>query len=190
MPLLLTAGLIRWLRRNAAAIKWKALGIKIGNRCHIGPSVRSADPRNVELGNRVVIGAGVQLASETGEGRLVVADGVEIGRRSIIDHAGDLTIEANVLISESAIIYTHDHGYDPRSRPSSSPLLLKEGCWIGARAIVLPCVNYIGSNSIVGAGCIVSQDVPDEHIFVGGKGRLIPRKDINLNRNTNPIVGR
>jgi len=153
------------------------LGISIGRECHIGPYIRAADPSKVSLGDHVVVGEGVQFASETNSGKLIVGNRVEIGRRSVIDHAADLTLEEGVLLSENVILYTHDHGYDPRSTPTASPLVLKKGCWIGARAIVLPCVNYIGTGAIVGAGCVVSEDVPDWHVYVGGKGRLIPRKD-------------
>ncbi|WP_417740054.1 acyltransferase [Rosistilla oblonga] len=104
---------------------------------------------------------------------------MEIGRQTILDFSGDLTIEEGALVSEGAIIYTHDHGYDPRSKPTSTPLVIKRNCWIGSRAIVLPSVNYIGENAIIGSGAVVTKDVPDGNIYVAGPGRLLKRKDLN-----------
>ncbi len=159
-------------------IKWRLLGIRMGHGCHIGPGLRAAEPASVVLGKYVVIGAFVRLASETSTGQLEINDRAEIGRGSILDHAGDLTIEEDVLLSENVILYTHDHGYDPRSKPTASSLVLKKGCWIGARAIVLPCVDMIGKGAIIGAGSIVSENVLDGHIYVSGKGRQFKRKDL------------
>lgn len=151
----------------------------MGRQCHLGPGVRCADPKSATIGKKVVLGAGVRLATETYQGTLSIGDGVEIGRHTILDFSGDLTIEKGALVSEGAILYTHDHGYDPRSKPIATPLVLKRNCWIGSRAIILPSVNTIGENAIIGSGAIVTKDVPDGHVFVASPGRLLKRKDLN-----------
>lgn len=177
LPLLLAAGMARFARRVLTLWKWKILGIQIGKSCHIGPGLRSSSPRQVIIGNAVVIGEGVRFASEIEGGRLAVGSDVEIGRGTVLDHSADLTIESGALVSEQVIIYTHDHGYDPRSEPKATPLVLKSGCWVGARATILPSVGTIGEGAIIGAGAIVVEDVQDGHIYVGPKGRQIKRRD-------------
>ncbi len=179
LPLELTTAAGRFLRRKARLTSWRLRGLTLGRQCQLGPGIRCADPKSVTMGIEVVLGAGVRLATETYQGRLSIGDGVEIGRHTILDFSGDLTIEEGALVSESAIIYTHDHGYDPRSKPTASPLVLKRNCWIGSRAIILPSVNYIGENAIIGSGAVVTKDVPDGHVYVAGPGRLLKRKDLN-----------
>ncbi|MES1944093.1 acetyltransferase [Salinisphaera sp. PC39] len=90
-----------------------------------------------------------------------------------LDFSGGLTLERDVLVSAGAIIYTHDHGRDPRSEPTFSELVVGEGAWVGVRAIVLPSVNYIGRGAVIGAGAVVTCDIPDGATYVGAKGRLI-----------------
>ena len=49
---------------------------------------------------------------------------------------------------------------------------MKEGSWIGANAIILPGVT-IGKNAVVGAGSVVTKNVPDFSVFAGAPARLI-----------------
>ncbi|HAI40259.1 MAG TPA: acyltransferase, partial [Maribacter sp.] len=50
--------------------------------------------------------------------------------------------------------------------------ILKKGCWVGANAILLPGVT-IGHNSIVGAGSIVTKDVPDNVVVAGNPAKVL-----------------
>ena len=52
------------------------------------------------------------------------------------------------------------------------PVLLKKNSWIGAGAIILPGVT-VGENSIVGAGSVVTKDVPDNTIVVGNPAKVV-----------------
>ena len=178
LPILLLAAAVRYLRRMLTPIKWRLMGITVGKHGHLGPGLRSSDPSKVVIHDRVVIGERVRFASETCIGRLDIQEGVEVGRWSMLDHSGDLTLEPSVLISEYVTIYTHDHGYDPRSQPSASPLVIKEGSWIGAHAIILPSVSVIGAGAIIGAGAVVCEDVADGRVYVGPRGRQFKRKDL------------
>jgi hypothetical protein len=80
------------------------------------------------------------------------------------------------LLSEGVLIYTQDHGYDPRSLPTCSPLEIGENVWIGARAIVLPSVRKIGNGAIIGAGALVTRDIDVDQVFVADSGRLLSKK--------------
>jgi acetyltransferase-like isoleucine patch superfamily enzyme len=116
---------------------------------------------------------------EIAGGTIQVDDGAEIGRHSVVDFSGGLQIGKNALISEGVLIYTHDHGYDPRSEPTATSLSIGENAWIGARAVILPSVSMIGDHAIIGAGAVVSQDVPAGHVCVAAKSRVFPRKDLH-----------
>lgn len=174
LPFVVAASAWRYVRRQSTAARLRYIGVAMGQRCHIGPAIRCAHPGNVRFGNRVVLGERVRLWSETPDGRLLLGDGCEVGRGTVLDFSGGLTLGDGALISEEVLVYTHDHGHDPHSVPVCRPLELGERCWIGARAIILPRVRRIGRGAVIGAGAVVTCDVPDGGVFVGASGRLLP----------------
>lgn len=176
LPFTLAASAFRLLRRKWAALVCRAYGIKVGRGVHVGPGLRFVLPWNIEFSDKCVFGNSVRLWSEEEAGRLVVGKGAEVGRECVLDFSGGLSIGEGALLSEGCIVYTHDHGYDPHSVPVAQPLSIGKGAWIGARAIILPSVRRIGDNAIVGAGAVVSRDVPDDHIHVGASGRLLTKQ--------------
>jgi maltose O-acetyltransferase len=54
-----------------------------------------------------------------------------------------------------------------------TPLEIMEDVWIGSRAIVLPGCKRIGAHSIIGAGAVVTKDVPDYAIVGGNPARIL-----------------
>lgn len=54
-------------------------------------------------------------------------------------------------------------------------VVIEEGCWIGTRAIILKGVR-VGKGSVIGAGAIVTKDVPPYSIYVGVPSmKILPR---------------
>jgi acetyltransferase-like isoleucine patch superfamily enzyme len=104
--------------------------------------------------------------------------GIKIGKNGFIasyvlmdDQYPELiTIEDNVTISYRATILTHDD-----SKGIIIPVRIEQDAWIGACTTILPGV-IIGRGSVIGAGTTVSEDVPPNAIFVGGKGRYITKE--------------
>jgi acetyltransferase-like isoleucine patch superfamily enzyme len=114
----------------------------------------------ISLGDRVVIRPGCMLfADPRSEG------------------AG-ITIEDDVMLGSSVHIYVHNHKFDDPTLPiidqghyPSEPVLLERGSWIGAGTIILPGVT-VGKNAVVGAGSVVTQDVPAFTVVVGNPARV------------------
>ena len=114
--------------------------------------------------------------------------GVKIGKNChfspyvLIDllHPELITIEDNVTISSNSMIFAHvnpttneflkNHGY-PRT---IKPVTIKEGAIISVGCIIIAGVT-IGKNSIIGAGSVVSQDVPDFCVVLGNPARIIKK---------------
>lgn len=120
-------------------------GALIGENCNICENVYIEN--DVVIGNRVTIKNGVQIW-----------DGIEI--------QSDVFVGPNVT-------FTNDR--HPRSGNSSFNLertVVSEGASIGANATLLPGI-VIGSNSVVGAGSVVTKSVPSNSIVIGNPARVV-----------------
>lgn len=91
-----------------------------------------------------------------------------------------VTIEDNVLVGGDCKIYDTDFHpikfapriqYD-RSQIKCAPITICEGAWIGAHSIILKGVT-IGKRSVVGAGSVVTHDIPDDEVWAGNPARFI-----------------
>jgi acetyltransferase-like isoleucine patch superfamily enzyme len=92
---------------------------------------------------------------------------------------GSITIGDNVLIGSGVHIYVSTHKFsDPTKNifhqgfEPSLGVVIESGCWVGANVIVLPGIT-IGENSVVGAGSIVTKDIPPRTLFAGNPARYI-----------------
>ena len=87
-----------------------------------------------------------------------------------------ITIGDNVLLAPNVQLYAAHHPLDPAERLTlrelASPITIGNNVWIGGNAIVLPGVT-IGDNSIIGAGSVVTKDIPANVVAVGNPCRVI-----------------
>ena len=91
---------------------------------------------------------------------------------------GGVFIGDNVLLGHNVVITTLNHLVDPEQRSGMIPRSVHIGnkVWVGSNVTILPGV-CIGDNSIIGAGAVVTKDVPANVIAVGNPARII--KSIN-----------
>lgn len=95
----------------------------------------------------------------------------------IIDCAGKVTIEDYVFVGHRTMILTGGHNYtlynkDRQDSILIKPVYIKEGVWIGSGAIICPGVT-IGQHAVIGAGAVVTKDVPPLTIVVGNPAKVI-----------------
>jgi len=113
---------------------------------------------------------------EGGGGRIIIGEGTKIARRVSIDITGDVTIGKRCMISEDALILTHEHDvndFHNRQKIKVKPLKIEDDVFIGSRAIILPSVNKIESNAFIGAGAVVTKDVQANSIVAGNPARFL-----------------
>lgn len=142
--------------RSYARFSYRAKGLKFPSKSYLGTGIRFNHGSLISFGERLSLADGVRMWCEapTAASRLKLGNDVQINRDVVLDFTGTLHIKDRVLVSEGAMIYTHSHGYDPRSIPKPRQLEIGEDVWIGSRAIILPSVASIGARSIIGAGLL------------------------------------
>lgn len=94
---------------------------------------------------------------------------------SIIDVA-PVTIGDNCQLAPNVAIYTAGHPLHPVSRNSmyeyGIEVTIGDNVWIGGNTVVLPGI-HIGSNTVIGAGSVVTKDIPDWSLAAGNPCRVI-----------------
>ncbi|WP_319580743.1 sugar O-acetyltransferase [uncultured Methanospirillum sp.] len=90
-------------------------------------------------------------------------------------------IGENTLLGPGVQIYTATHPVNPSTRRShvecAYPVTIGDNVWIGGGSIILPGVT-IRNNSVIGAGSVVTKDIPDDVVAVGNPCRVM--RSINL----------
>ncbi|BEV71673.1 MULTISPECIES: sugar O-acetyltransferase [unclassified Paludibacterium] len=98
---------------------------------------------------------------------------------------GEIHIGSHVMIAPNVQIYTATHSLDYLSRrewlTTAEKVVIGDDCWIGGGAIILPGVS-IGPRSVIGAGAVVTRDIPADSLAVGNPARVIRRLNQQGNR--------
>lgn len=106
---------------------------------------------------------------------IYAAENVFINFGAVILDGAKVTIGANTLIAPGVHIYTAQHPLDAAERAvweDCKPVTIGEQCWIGGHATICPGVT-IGNRSVIGAGSVVTKDIPDDCLAVGNPARVI-----------------
>jgi acetyltransferase-like isoleucine patch superfamily enzyme len=154
----------------------RALAVRVGDGVRIDPGVALLHPETFEIGDGVVIGAQANLQGRPG-GRCRIGTRAVIGAQAYLD-ARNLVIEDAVGIGPGVRILGAAHtGLEPERPPgepeaAEEPVRIERGAEVGANAVVLPGVT-IGHGSIVGAGAVVTRDVPPLAVVAGVPARIL-----------------
>lgn len=144
-----------------------------------GPNIRMGQCATVtgEKGQYVEIGV---WGREPGEGEISIGDYVLISPGTRISASDKITIGNGVMIAHGVYITDSDwHGiYDRLERPPPSPVSIQDNAWLGDSCKILKGVT-IGENSVVGAGAVVTQDVPANVIVAGNPAMVVKQLDPN-----------
>lgn len=111
----------------------------------------------------------------------VLAEGHICGLgKDFICHNRIVTIHGDLLMGEDVLFQGAGHRFDNPDVPigeqgdsPDAPLDISHDVWIGTRSIILPGCTRIGAHSIIGAGSVVTHDVPDYAIVAGNPAKII-----------------
>lgn len=105
-------------------------------------------------------------------------DNVYVNSNSVWIDTCLISVGARTLIGPNCSFYSGTHPTDPTIRngtkgpESGKPITIGEDCWFGGNVIVLPGVT-IGQGSTMGAGSVVTKDVPPYSVVVGNPARVV-----------------
>lgn len=123
-----------------------------------------------ELGKQVTVEKGANL-----QAGVILKDFSGVGINCLVSKG--TTIHEHAMMGPDCLIYTSNHKFDQESRQfkgftAVQPVVIQEHAWLGARCIILPGVT-IGKGAIIGAGAVVTKDVPDYHVAAGNPARIV-----------------
>lgn len=129
-----------------------------------------------KLGRKSIIEDFVTI--NNGVGDVLIGDGSIIGIGNTI--IGPVEVGNQVMLAQGIVVSGLNHGYEnievsPSLQPvSCKKISIADNVWIGANCVITPGVS-IGKHSVIGAGSVVTKDVPEYSVAVGNPARLIKR---------------
>lgn len=128
-------------------------------------------------GKNVNIEKGAQFSTQ-----MSLGDNSGIGVNATISPY--VTIGSNVMMGPECMIYTQNHSFANRQVPmiqqghgEFKPVVIGNDVWIGGRVIILPGV-HIGDGAVIGAGSVVTKDVPPYAIVGGNPAKVIKERPL------------
>jgi acetyltransferase-like isoleucine patch superfamily enzyme len=156
--------------------------LRLRGKARVPFSVRLRGRIQLSGCGEVVLGEGVSLNGTVVPIELVTynSGGIEIGNHTFINYGSSIAARASVKIGSYCHLghYTFVMDNDQHDvvrhmeLPPSDPVIVEDHVWIGSKAIVLPGVR-IGSRAVIGAGSIVTQDIPPRCVAAGNPARVL-----------------
>lgn len=132
--------------------------------------------KNLKFGSNVTFRKYFTLCIE-GNAKVEIGDRCFFNNGCSLNVLDGLTIGNDCIFGENVKLYDHNHKFRDVSKPvkdqgySTGKIVIGSNCWIGSNVTVLKGVK-IGSRCVVGAGCLIYKDIPDNTI-VKNKNELI-----------------
>lgn len=136
--------------------------IKRGVNCKIMPTVFIRNPKNVIIGNNFYANHNVNINGG--------------------HHQATIKIGDDVLIGPNVCIYAYNHNFENLEIPIKlqgyyeADVIIEEDVWIGSNSVILPGVK-IGKGSIIGAGSVVTKNIPPFTIAAGCPAKVIKKRE-------------
>lgn len=110
---------------------------------------------------------------------IIAGENVFLNFDCIILDCGLVKLGDNFMAAPGVHIYSATHPLDPKHRQDddnyyemTKPVVIGKNCWVGGKAVILPGVT-IGDNVVVGAGSVVTKDIPNNVVVGGNPAKII-----------------
>ncbi|MGK7952954.1 MAG: DapH/DapD/GlmU-related protein [Xenococcaceae cyanobacterium] len=158
--------------------------IKLGNKIYIrsGANLEAVGENSrLSIGNEIKLDRGVDIRSHDGGGNIEIGDRTRIGPYTCLS-GRHIKIGKDCLIASHVGIYASNHIFTDsnleinKQERSYQGITIEDDCWLGSGVKVVDGVT-IGKGSVIGAGAVVTKDIPPYSIAVGVPAKVISKRD-------------
>lgn len=175
----------RWSARQAAEMR-EVFRQQCGPETYLDPTVQVLGCANVRIGGHTILSEGCWLnvnAREPGAVGIVIGNNCFLGRRNFLSSGARIEIGDYCLTGVDCHFLGADHVFDSPFVPymvsgvtDGGEIRVGTNCWLGASVTVLKGVS-IGFGCVIGAGAVVTADIPPFSVAVGNPARIVRRFD-------------
>lgn len=161
---------VKWFLNPLKHKRGRSSVIRSGTRTDLFPY------NNFSIGKYSVIEDFATVNNAVGD--VIIGEKTIVGIGSVI--IGPVTIGNNVLIAQNIVMSGLNHGYQDVDIPPSEQdvtcdrILISDNVWIGANSVITAGVT-LGKHCIIGAGSVVTKNVPEYSVAVGNPARVIKK---------------
>lgn len=144
--------------------------IRSGSRLDVFPY------NNFKLGSKSIIEDFCTI--NNGVGDVIIGDNTVVGLGNVI--IGPVQIGSNVMLAQNIVVSGLNHGYEDinvspaKQEVTCKEIIISDDVWIGANTVVTAGVT-LGKHCVIGAGSVVTKDIPQFSVAVGNPARVIKR---------------
>lgn len=181
-----------WTKAHSIRLKSTYPFARFGHRVSIHPSceIKRSHAHKIQFGDFVLLDREVWLNvpvnSWSRDPALILDQGANIGRRSVISAINRIHIQENALFAPAVFVTDHNHEYRNPELPISAQGVTKGGsvviernCWLGYGSMVIAGNRevVVGRNSVIGAYAVVTESCPPFSVLVGNPARVVKQLD-------------
>lgn len=175
--------LIQGLKSRWRNIYYRSLGVNINGYVWLREIEIPRNYQEVEIEANCALDRGVTILC-SGEllpnPKIFIGANTYINRHTFIDAILSLKIGRDCAVGPNCYLTDHDHGLNPNFTPLEQPMIAKptiigDRVWLGANVTVLKGIT-IGNDAVIGAGSVVTKDIPQGAIAVGVPAKVIKYK--------------
>src|SRR5918992_2577312 len=163
--------LLRLLSIGLNTSRYRYLLRCVGKGTIVGRHTEIINTSRVRIGRGCLLQDGIYLRAGT-QGKIVIGDGAALNSFCRIFGHGTVEIGEDTQIGPGSLITTTGHDYRGELETSFKSVVIGKGVWIGANVTVLPGIE-IGDYAVIGAGSVVTKNIPPRAVAVGVPARVI-----------------
>jgi acetyltransferase-like isoleucine patch superfamily enzyme len=163
-----------WLRIlgiGLTTFKYRFLMPCIGRKTVVARHTQIINFSNVQIADHCLILENAYFRAGIG-GSIKIANNVAINSFAKIFAHGGVTIGAYSQLGPGVLVTTTTHDYGNNMETAFKQVTIGEWVWIGGNAVILPGVT-LGDHVVIGAGSVVTKDIPSYSVAVGNPARII-----------------
>lgn len=163
--------LLRLFSMGLNTARYRYLQKCVGKGTIVGRHTEIINASRVRIGRECLLQDAIYLRAGT-QGSIVIGDRAALNSFCRIFGHGRVEIGEDTQIGPGSLITTTEHDYQGELETSFKAVVIGKGVWVGANVTVLPGIE-IGDYAVIGAGSVVTRNIPPRAVAVGVPARVI-----------------